>query len=94
MAPEIHMKKHYKGTQVDIFASAIILFQMVFGKAPFAKAVAKDPHYKCVAKGRADLFWKSHTKTLPNGPDSISPEFKDIIEKMMNLDPEGRITLE
>ena len=87
MAPEIHMKKHYKGTQVDIFASGIVLFHIVMSKAPFVKAGPKDAHYKCVAKGRADLFWKSHTKTLEGG-DTLSPEFKDIIEKMMTLDPE------
>jgi serine/threonine protein kinase len=64
MAPEIHMKKSYVGTQVDIFATGIILFMMVLANPPFGKAIAKDPYYKCVAKGRADLFWKAHTKNF------------------------------
>lgn len=29
MAPEIHLKQKYKGSSVDVFASAIILFIMV-----------------------------------------------------------------
>jgi len=75
MAPEIHLKKDYKGTEVDIFASGIILFMM------------------CMAKGRADLFWKAHTKNRPNG-DNITPEFKDLFDQMMKLNPTERITLE
>lgn len=93
MAPELHARKHYKGTQVDIFAAGIILFMMCLANQPFAKAGPKDPYYKCMAKGRADLFWKAHTKNRPNG-DTFSPEYKDLIEKMMILDPEERITLE
>jgi len=93
MAPEIHLKKDYKGTEVDIFASGIILFMMCMAMAPFAKAGPKDPHYKCMAKGRADLFWKAHTKNRPNG-DNISPEFKDLFDQMMKLNPTERITLE
>lgn len=93
MAPEIHLKKAYKGSQVDIFASGIILFMMCLANQPFAKAGPKDPHYKCVAKSRADLFWKAHTKNRPDG-DVFTPEFKELIEKMFTLDPEARITLE
>lgn len=35
MAPEIHENKQYKGTETDLFASAIVLFTMVSGSAPF-----------------------------------------------------------
>lgn len=38
MAPEIHLKKPYKGELVDLFASAIILFTMVSQHPPFNSA--------------------------------------------------------
>lgn len=43
MAPEIFIKEHphytrYNGAQVDLFASAIILFIMVAGHPPFNRA--------------------------------------------------------
>jgi len=41
MAPEIFLKEHsggYNGAQVDLFASAIILFIMVAGHPPFNRA--------------------------------------------------------
>lgn len=38
MAPEIHLKQGYIGREVDLFASAIILFIMVVGHPPFTSA--------------------------------------------------------
>ena len=38
MAPEIHLNLPYSGVAVDLFAAAIILFIMVSGTPPFAKA--------------------------------------------------------
>lgn len=50
MAPEIHLKKPYKGKSVDLFASAIILFILVSGHPPFTSALAaSDPYYKCIS---------------------------------------------
>jgi len=47
MAPEIFIDKSYNGAVVDLFASGIVLFIMLSGPPPFAKADPnKDPHYK------------------------------------------------
>lgn len=47
MAPEIFIDKEYNGAIVDLFAAGIVLFIMVSGSPPFAKADPnKDPHYK------------------------------------------------
>lgn len=47
MAPEIFIDKNYNGCAVDLFAAGIVLFIMVAGTPPFAKADPnKDPHYK------------------------------------------------
>lgn len=49
MAPEIHERRPYKGIEVDLFASAIVLFIMYAGTPPFTKAIPKDPYYKLIA---------------------------------------------
>jgi len=47
MAPEIFIDKKYNGAVVDLFAAGIVLFIMLSGTPPFAKADPnKDPHYK------------------------------------------------
>jgi len=98
MAPEIHLRKPYSGTSVDLFASAIILFIMISGTPPFAKADPKsDPHYKLFVAGRQDVFWKAHEKNKPKQPGQeqfYSLEFRDLINAMLSLEPSNRPTIE
>ena len=35
MAPELHSKQGYNGKSIDIFAMAVVLFQMIVGRPPF-----------------------------------------------------------
>ena len=93
MAPEIHLKMPYQGESIDLFAAAIILFIMVSEHEPFMTAQSVDPFYKCIAKGRSDIFWAQHTKNKPNGQDFYSEEFKDLVWKMLQLDPQERLSL-
>ena len=83
MAPEIHMRKPYIGTSVDLFASAIILFITFTQHPPFTKAVPEDPFYRLICANRADLFWKAHSKNKPNGADFFSEEFKNLITSIL-----------
>jgi serine/threonine protein kinase len=92
MAPEIHAKKPYKGNEVDLFAAAIILFIMYAGTPPFNKADTKDAYYKLLTTGRYDVFWNAHSKHKPN-KDFFSPEFKDLIARMLAEDPKNRLTI-
>jgi len=92
MAPEIHMKKPYIGASVDLFASAIVLFIMVTQHPPFTKAEPSDPFYRLIAAGRADLFWKAHSKNKPSG--FFSKEFIELITAMLAFDPAHRLSME
>lgn len=74
MAPEIHLNKPYNGTQVDLFATAIILFIMLTGHPPFMKADQKDPYYKLIITGKHNVFWKAHSRNKPGGEKFFSPE--------------------
>lgn len=76
MAPEIHLKQKYKGSQVDLFAAGIILFVMVAGHPPFASASPKDAYYKALALGQKQKFWDAHCRRKPNGKEFFSSEFK------------------
>ena len=82
MAPEIHLRKPYKGDLVDLFASAIILFTMVSQHPPFNTAQPSDPYYKCIAGNRADLFWRTHCKNKPKGDQHFSEELKELLTCM------------
>ena len=91
MAPEIMMKKPYKGTEVDIFATGVIMFMLVMANQPFGKAIPKDPYYKCVAVKKSEPFWKAHTKKTG---DHYSDDFKDLFFNMCAQKTAERLTLE
>ena len=86
MAPEIHLGKPYEGAKVDLFASAIILFVILTQRPPFSSANPQDPHYRLIAAGRSEIFWQAHSEA-EDGTDIYTPEFKDLFEKMMTLNP-------
>ena len=66
---------------------------MLAHRPPFASACPNDPHYRLLAANRADVFWRAHAD-VENGTDIFSPEFKDLFEKMMSLNPKHRLNLE
>lgn len=92
MAPEIHLNQPYQGSQVDLFAAAVILFIMVAGHPPFSEASPKDQYYKTIAMNKSEIFWKAHSK----GKDKnfFSEEFKSLILRMLSLDPNQRPSMQ
>jgi len=92
MAPEIHTRKPYSGAAVDLFATAIILFIMISGTPPFAKADPRDSHYRILCLNRFDVFWNAHEKSKPKKP-FYTEEFKDLMQKMLALEPTNRLSL-
>lgn len=94
MAPEQHLGRTYQGEKVDIFACAVILFVMLSGHPPFNAAHPKDQYYVAlVVKNNAE-FWKKHSSNKTNSDEFYSEQFKDLFEKMVELDPVKRITIE
>lgn len=63
---------------------------MVAQHPPFTTAQPTDPFYKCLAANRADIFWKTHSKNKPGGDKFFSEEFKDLVQSMLQLDPNHR----
>lgn len=91
MAPELHTRRPYFGESVDLFATGIILFIMFSQNPPFSRAEPNDPYYRllCASDPR---FWAAHSRNKPAG--HYTPDFQDLIKKMLDLDPARRLTLE
>jgi MAP/microtubule affinity-regulating kinase len=79
MAPEIIMRRDYKAQPVDIWALGVLLYAMLTGKFPF-KGSNNDELFRNICKGDFDI------------PEDISSEAKDLIRRMVVVDPRQRPT--
>ncbi|PWN37814.1 Pkinase-domain-containing protein, partial [Meira miltonrushii] len=79
-SPEIVSGKSYKGTASDIWSCGIILFALLCGRLPF-----DDPNIQTllgkVRLGKFDM------------PDYLERDAKDLISKMLTVDPEKRLKM-
>lgn len=80
-APEVISGIKYSGSEVDVWSTGVVLYTILTGYLPF------DDTSTCA------LFNKIRTAKyiLPN---YLSPEVKDLIQRMLNPDPIARITVE
>ena len=78
-APEMIAGEAYHGSRVDVWSCGVILFAMVCGFLPF-----EDPDtnllYKKIINGKFDI------------PEWVSDNCKDLINQILNIDPEKRFT--
>ncbi|XP_027333017.1 calcium-dependent protein kinase 29-like isoform X3 [Abrus precatorius] len=81
VAPEV-LKKNY-GKEIDVWSAGIILYILLSGVPPFW-AETETGIFKAILEGNLDL----ESAPWP----SISATAKDLIRKMLNYDPEKRIT--
>lgn len=75
--PEMLFKQKYKGDQADLWSLAACLFKMVTGYEAF----------------RFSHNTKNREFTIPLEQEPISQECKDLLDKMLKLDPKERLTL-
>lgn len=85
MSPEIINSKTYIGTDADLFAAGVTLFNLLTKESPFISTSKDDSFYKCIRKNRPDIFWKTHEKILENKgkKEALSEEVKDLITSML-----------
>ena len=79
-APEMLEGKLYKGSTVDIWSAGVVLYYMLCGNFPF-NDVSNDKLYKKILKGKFEI------------PKSLSKNVKDLITKILVVNPQKRISL-
>lgn len=94
--PELHSEKAYDAAGADIFASGVVLFCLMCGTMPFKKAEERDYLYNLLMQGKTELFWKGHEEISKKKSLKInlSPEFKYLINRMLDPDPLNRLSIE
>jgi serine/threonine protein kinase len=89
MAPEmIRNTKGYDAMKSDIWACGVILFIMLAGFPPFQKPDSSDWWFNKLMNGKHALFWQAHSRSA-----YFSDQTKDFINKILNPDPEKRISI-
>ena len=81
LSPEIYKSKGYKGNVADIWGLGVCLYCMVCGEYPFNEETQEE-------------LILSIIKNELEVPDSVSPLFKDLISKLLDKNPNSRITIE
>ncbi|CAH9080830.1 unnamed protein product [Cuscuta epithymum] len=71
------------GKEIDVWSAGVILYILLSGFPPFYAEMENDI-FKAILKARLDLE--------SNPWPSISPSAKDLIRKMLTMDPKKRIT--
>lgn len=84
VAPEVLKKKGY-GKEVDVWSTGIILYTMLARALPFHSADKKRT-FRLIKEAEADL--------TVEGFQEVSEDCKDLIRKMLDKDPDTRITVE
>ncbi|XP_039361277.1 calcium/calmodulin-dependent protein kinase kinase 2 isoform X2 [Mauremys reevesii] len=84
MAPETlsETRKIFSGKALDVWAMGITLFCFVFGQCPFMDERILSLHSKI----------KTQPLEFPDQPD-ITEDFKDLIMRMLDKNPESRISV-
>ncbi|KAF6174360.1 hypothetical protein GIB67_027831 [Kingdonia uniflora] len=81
VAPEILVKRGYNGAKVDIWSCGVILFVLTAGYLPF-----NDPNLMVMYR----KIYKGEFKC----PKWISPELRRFMSRLLDTNPETRITVD
>eukprot|EP00002_Diphylleia_rotans_P026211 TRINITY_DN5214_c0_g1_i3.p1 TRINITY_DN5214_c0_g1~~TRINITY_DN5214_c0_g1_i3.p1 ORF type:complete len:575 (-),score=118.31 TRINITY_DN5214_c0_g1_i3:77-1801(-) len=80
-SPQVVQGIKYNGMQSDIWSCGVILYALVFGKLPFDDSNIK----RLLAKVKSGVF---------HIPEDTEPFVRDLITRMIVVDPDQRITID
>lgn len=84
MAPEILLKRCYNA-KADLWSIGVILYECLFGQAPYQSRTIQELLDKVEAKKRIEI---------PKSATKISNECLDLLARLLQHDPEKRIDFE
>ena len=95
---DYYIEKIEKYKNCDIYALGVALFTMVVGTPPFVSATKDDINFRnfllSKKRGAESRFWTRHPTAkalLEKG--ELSTDFMNLIEVMLNINPEERIRI-
>ena len=83
VSPEV-IKKYPYNEKVDIWGLGVLIFELVFGYAPFSSTFNEE-RFNNIKAGK--INW-------PKDLDDEYKDLKDLIEKILKVDPKDRISLD
>jgi len=66
----------------------VLLFIVVYGIFPFLQSTKSDKFYALLCDDNPQKYWKAV------GATGLSTDFKNLVESMLNIDPNKRPTIE
>ncbi|OAV97595.1 CAMK/CAMKL/CHK1 protein kinase [Puccinia triticina 1-1 BBBD Race 1] len=83
-APELALGRPYHGPAIDLWSSGIILYVLLVGNTPWDNPTLESPEFASYVRG---VIWNMDPWCR------IKPELKALLQELMNIDPEMRITM-
>jgi serine/threonine protein kinase len=88
LAPEVFRGTANAGPPLDVWAMGVILFAMLCGRLPF-----EGPDLVGTKRPREAVIKSKIMKCQYKIDDNIGPEAKDLVRRMLQLDPAERMTI-
>jgi protein-serine/threonine kinase len=85
IAPEVFAQKEYDAAKVDVWSCAIVFHCMLFDGIPWRIAKKEESNY--------NLFLKTRESQSYDTFKTLSPECKDLLYRMLDTNPETRISM-
>lgn len=95
IAPELIERNGYTGFKADMWSAGVSLYAMVVGTVPF-KAAQITKLNELIKSAKYNYSYQSGSmpRTTANAASQYSPELRDLIGKLLTVDPSKRLSAE